>query len=104
MTQIPERRKSLEELNTIRRVGSARAVAPNAAFAKKPTGNDLPLSVGEWLITLILLAIPILNIALYIYWAFFSKGNKSRINFCRASLILAAVGLFIVLLGGLMSL
>jgi len=102
MTQIPDRRKSLEELNTIRGVGSTRAVAPNAAFAKKPTSDDLPLSVGEWLITLIVLGIPVLNILLYIYWAFFSNGNIGRINFCRASLILSlilmAIGLSILLL------
>jgi len=100
MITIPERRHSQEELpgNSRARV----AVAPNASFAQQVGRTDLPLSVGDWLITLIVLAIPVLNVILYIYWAFFSNGNKSRINFCRASLILAIVGLFFVLLlGGL---
>lgn len=96
MTTIPGRRHSPDELpaNSRARV----AVAPNAAFAKQVGRTDLPLSVGDWLITLIVLAIPVLNVILYVYWAFFSNGNKSRINFCRASLILMLVGLVLVLL------
>jgi hypothetical protein len=100
MTAIPERRHTPDELpgNSRARV----AVAPNAGFAKQVGPADLPLSVGDWLITLIVLAIPLLNIILYVYWAFFSNGNRSRINFCRASLILALVGIFLaLLLGGL---
>ena len=76
-------------------------MTPNAGFPKQVGRADLPLSVGDWLITLVVLAIPFLNIILYIYWAFFSNGNRSRVNFCRASLILALVGLFLMLsLGG----
>ena len=95
MSAIPERRHSPEEIPGIRHARFA--VAPNAAFAQPVGRADLPLSVGDWLITLIVLAVPILNIVLYIYWAFFSKGNKGRINFCRASLILMLVGLFLVI-------
>lgn len=101
MTTIPERRRTPNELPGNRRAGVA--VAPNASFAKQAGHADLPPSVGEWLITLVVLAIPFLNLILYIYWAFFSNGNKSRINFCRASLILALVGLFLVLLLGSLS-
>jgi len=100
MATIPERRHSPDELP-----GNSRAritVAPNAGFAQQVGRADLPLSVGDWLITIIVLAVPILNVILYVYWAFFSNGNKGRINFCRASLILMLVGLvFILILGGL---
>ncbi len=94
MTTIPEQRHSPEELPGNRRARIA--IAPNAEFAQPVGRADLPLSVGDWLITLIVLAIPILNIVLYLYWAFFSNGNKGRVNFCRASLILMLVGLFLV--------
>jgi hypothetical protein len=89
MTTIPNKRNPLAEFprNNRYRV----AIAPNAGFAQQVANRDLPLSVGDWLLTLIVLAVPILNIILYIFWAFFSKGNKGRINFCRASLILALV-------------
>jgi len=95
MTTIPERKHSPEEVP-----GNGRArvdVARNAGFAQRVGPTDLPLSVGDWLITLIVLAVPILNIVLYLYWAFFSKGNQGRINFCRASLVLVSVGLFVVI-------
>lgn len=101
MITIPERRHSPSALR--RNNCAIAAVAPNAAFAKQVSRTDLPLSVGDWLITLIVLAIPVLNLILYIYWAFFSNGNKSRINFCRASLILMFVGLVVALLLGVLS-
>jgi len=95
MTTIPDQRHSSEELPGNRRARVA--IAPNAGFAQPVGRADLPLSVGDWLITLIVLAVPILNIVLYLYWAFFSNGNKGRVNFCRASLILMLVGLFLVI-------
>lgn len=98
MTTIPNRRHSPKELLGERRVRVA--IAPNAAVARPVGRADLPLSVGDWLITLLVLAVPILNVALYLYWAFFSQGNKGRINFCRASLILMLVGLVLAILWG----
>lgn len=95
MTTIPDQRHSPEELPGNRRARVA--IAPNAGFAQPIGRADLPLSVGDWLITLIVLAVPILNVILYLYWAFFSNGNKGRINFCRASLILMLAGLILVM-------
>ncbi len=46
-----------------------------------------PLSVGGWIGTLILLAIPIVNIIMIFVWAF-GKGNIGRKNYAIASLIL----------------
>jgi hypothetical protein len=96
MPTIPYQRHSQHDLPGN---GRARvAIAPNAGFAQPIGRADLPLSVGNWLITLIVLVIPICNVIFYIYWAFFSSGNKGRINFCRASLILMTVCLSIALL------
>ncbi len=44
------------------------------------------MSVGSWFITLLILAIPIVNIIMYFIWAF-GNGNVNRKNFCRAGLI-----------------
>lgn len=65
--------------------------------------NDLehdsrPLSVGDWFVTILILAIPIVNIVMYFVWALSSTGNVSRRNFCRASLLWAAIGFGIMLL------
>jgi hypothetical protein len=53
------------------------------------------MTTKDWLITLILLAIPFVNIILFIVWAFSSSGNLNRRNYCRAGLILLAVFLVI---------
>ncbi|WP_227396330.1 hypothetical protein [Jeotgalibacillus aurantiacus] len=52
----------------------------------------------DWLITLLLLAIPIVNIVLLFVWAFGGDTSQKK-YYSRASLILAAifVGLYILL-------
>lgn len=53
--------------------------------------------MGEWLITLIVLAIPCVNVIMYFVWAF-GNGNENRKNFCRAGLIVMAVGIVLSLI------
>lgn len=52
-----------------------------------------PLSMGEWLLTLLAALIPCAGLILYCIWAFGKTGNIHRRNFCRASLILQAVSI-----------
>ena len=49
------------------------------------------ISLGEWIITFIVLAIPLVNIIMLFVWGFSSGTNPSKQNFCRAALILYAV-------------
>lgn len=59
-------------------------------------GEDTsPMSMGDWVITLILMAIPCLNIVFCCVWAFSKTGNVNRRNFCRAELIF--IGISIIL-------
>lgn len=53
---------------------------------------EAPLSMGEWIITLILMAIPCVNIVMMFVWGF-GQGNISRRNYCRAMLIMTAIGI-----------
>ena len=48
------------------------------------------ISLGEWIITFIVLAIPLVNIIMLFVWGFSSGTNPSKQNFCRAALILYA--------------
>ena len=61
-----------------------------------------PLTVGEWMLTLLVLAIPLVNLVMYLVWAFSGMGNVNRRNFCRASiywfLIILGIWLAIVAL------
>jgi len=56
-----------------------------------------PLTVVEWMISLIILMIPVVNIIMTFVWAF-GSGNITRKNFCRASLIMALLGTVIAII------
>ena len=66
--------------------------------------DNRPMSVVDWMLTLLILAIPLLNIVMYLYWAFSNSGNVNRKNFCIAALIwlliLCGIGLIIAVIGG----
>lgn len=57
------------------------------------------MTVGDWMVTMLVLAIPLVNIVMYLVWAFSSTGNINRRNYCRASLIwfLIAIGIYLVI-------
>lgn len=67
--------------------------------------ENKPVSVGDWLLTLILLAIPVVNLVMLIYWAVSSTTNPSKQNYARATFILGAIAILLVVivavLGGL---
>jgi hypothetical protein len=52
--------------------------------------DDGPMSTGAWFWTLLILAIPVVNLIMYIVWAA-GVGNPSRVTFCRASLLWAVI-------------
>lgn len=65
-----------------------------------------PLTVNEWFVTILILALPLVNIVMYFYWAFADGVNLNKRNFCRASLLWTLVGLVIAaivvaIMGGL---
>ncbi|WP_391206258.1 hypothetical protein [Psychrobacillus sp. L4] len=54
------------------------------------------MSVGEWLITMLIMIIPIVNIVMLFVWGF---GNADpRRNYARASLIWMAISIVLVIL------
>lgn len=73
---------------------------------KKPL--DAPLSMGEWLLTILAGLVPCVGIVLYLIWAFGANTNINRKNYSRAMLIVMAVvivlyTLFFVVFGIAMS-
>ncbi len=54
--------------------------------------DNSPLSMGEWILTLLLMSIPCVNIIMCCVWAFGKNGNVNRRNFCRAELIFIGIG------------
>ena len=51
---------------------------------------EKPLSTVEWFLTLFILALPVVGLIMYFVWGF-SEGNRSRRNFCRATLLWLAI-------------
>lgn len=59
--------------------------------------NKSVMSMGEWLLTLIVMAIPCVNIVMMLVWGF-GSGNENRKNYCRANLIIAAIQTVLVII------
>ena len=58
---------------------------------------EKPLTVGDWLITFILLSIPFVGLIFLLYWALASSSNVNRKNFCIAYIIVCLFFFAIVL-------
>lgn len=57
--------------------------------------TDEVMSVGYWILVMLVLAIPIVNIIMYLVWAFSSNANRNLSNFCKATLLIGLIGFFI---------
>lgn len=49
------------------------------------------VSVKEWLLTNLILMIPLVNIVMMLVWAFGSNTNPNKANYFKATLILFAI-------------
>lgn len=61
-------------------------------------GAEEPVKISEWILTLVLLSIPCVNLIMLFVWGFGSTEKKSKANFCKASLIYAGIVFAIVFL------
>jgi uncharacterized membrane protein len=50
-----------------------------------------PLTVKDWMITILITIIPLVNIIMYFVWAFDSSTHPSKKNWAKATLIWAAI-------------
>ena len=46
-----------------------------------------PVSIADWLITLLILFIPVVNVILLLVWSFKKSTHRSKANFSKAVLI-----------------
>jgi hypothetical protein len=60
-------------------------------------------SVGDWIINLLILSIPVVNFIVLIYWAVSSSTNPIKANFAKAALIWLVIifALYVMFLGAL---
>ena len=55
-----------------------------------------PVSIADWLITLLILLIPVLNIIMLLVWSFKKSTHRSKANFSKAILVLLLIIVFLV--------
>lgn len=55
------------------------------------------VSIKEWLLTNLILMIPLVNIVMMLVWAFGSNTNPNKANYFKATLILFAIVMVIYL-------
>lgn len=60
--------------------------------------DTTPLTMGQWVLTILAAWIPCAGVILYLVWAFSKTGNINRRNFCRATLIIEAVVLLLYII------
>ncbi len=56
-------------------------------------GNEAPITIGNWFVTILLLGIPIVNIIMLLVWAFSGDYSKTKSNFAKAYLIWFLIGI-----------
>ena len=66
----------------------------------QPMQGDLeePVSLGEWMITLLLMLVPCVGIIMPFVWAFSSSTKKSKSNYFKAFLIFVAIYTVLIIL------
>lgn len=67
----------------------------NAQLAERESS---PVSLGDWMITMLILCIPLVGIIMLFVWGFADGTHPSKRNFCRAYLIWMLIGLVIFIL------
>jgi hypothetical protein len=62
--------------------------------------DDEPVSVERWLITFLILCVPVVNVIVCASWAMGGSEHESHISFAKAWLIFISI---VFLLGGLLA-
>ena len=57
-----------------------------------------PMSIGDWIITSLIFAIPIVGFVMLFVWGFGSNTQPSKANWAKATLIMIGISIVIFLL------
>jgi hypothetical protein len=60
--------------------------------------NKMPMTVKDWLLTFLIIAIPVVGIVMLFVYAFGNNGNVNRQNWAKAQLILLAIVIALLVL------
>ncbi|MDK2941441.1 hypothetical protein ACIZ62_09035 [Acetobacterium carbinolicum] len=60
--------------------------------------SEVPMTLGDWMLTLLLLYIPIVNIVMLIIWSVDSKTSTTKKHFAWATLIFMGIGIVLAII------
>lgn len=88
----PEKTTSSEEQN--QEQAQSQPQNQSGGYQQPPlhrqTQESSPVSLNEWVVTLIIMAIPFVNIVMLFVWGFSDNTKLSKANWAKASLIVIA--------------
>lgn len=53
--------------------------------------SEQPVSLGEWIVTYLLLCIPCVGLIMMLVWGFGGGAKPSKRNYCRAMLLISVI-------------
>jgi hypothetical protein len=63
-----------------------------------PSGPYRPMTIGDWVVTKLVLFIPLVGLVMLFVWALTDDVHPSRKTFCQSTLIFMAIGIGLVVL------
>jgi hypothetical protein len=69
-------------------------------YPNEPFRDDRPLTLGNYLVLMIVGAIPVVGLIMMLVWAFSGSSNTNRKNFARANLILTLIAVVLCFIFG----
>lgn len=73
-----------------------------AVHPSTPPDGQEPVGLGEWMATMLLTALPLVNLVMLFLWAFGGTAKPSKRNWALAALVFMAIGLGLALVFGFM--
>jgi len=71
-------------------------------MATNSVSTDQTVSLGDWILTMILSGIPLVGLIMLFVWAFGGGAKASKQNYARAVLILAIIGIILGVLSSIL--
>lgn len=68
---------------------------------RSQTGNQAPLTLGDYMFIGLILLIPVVNIVILLIWALDKHGNLNRRNLAKAGLIYLGIGIALSIVLGI---
>ena len=72
-------------------------------YQQPQNNNDAVLSTGQFFLTFLVFAIPLVGFIMMLVWGFGSNVNRNRKNLCRAALIWMLIGIGLGIIIGIIS-